>query len=58
MPQVKEYEPILKDHADVSQFHPCLFGGALPEGIRFFFPCRTDSCLHVSPPYPFLASGA
>lgn len=30
----KEYEKILKDHADVSQYHPCLFGGALPEGLE------------------------
>lgn len=30
----REYEPILRAHAELSAYHPCLFGGALPEGLE------------------------
>ena len=30
----REYEPILRAHAELGAYHPCLFGGALPEGLE------------------------
>uniref|UniRef100_A0A7S0EI57 CRAL-TRIO domain-containing protein n=1 Tax=Hanusia phi TaxID=3032 RepID=A0A7S0EI57_9CRYP len=30
----EEYEPILVNHAEKDQYHACLFGGALPEGLE------------------------
>jgi len=32
--EVNDYKPVLQAHAEVSEYHDCLFGGALPEGLE------------------------